>query len=116
MKPLAIPLSIALALLPDVAVADSCWREACNLATLRPVFAQLDARARTPGTRPVHIVQIGDSHTAGDVLTGAWRDLLQTRYGNGGRGVLAAGRPWLGQPLATSSSIAVAEQICPGVQ
>jgi lysophospholipase L1-like esterase len=44
----------------------------------------------------VHIVQIGDSHTASDVLTGAWRDLLQARYGNGGRGVLAAGRPWDG--------------------
>jgi hypothetical protein len=91
-------LAAALALLlPGVAVADDCQREACNLATLRPVFAQLDAaRAQTPGTRPVHIVQIGDSHTAGDVLTGAWRDLLQARYGNGGRGVLAAGRPWDG--------------------
>jgi len=96
-KRLAIPLAIALALPPGVAVADSCWRETCNLATLKPVFARLDAaRERTPGARPVHIVQIGDSHTAGDVLTGAWRDLLQARYGNGGRGVLAAGRPWDG--------------------
>jgi lysophospholipase L1-like esterase len=97
-KPRAILLAIILALpLPGAAAADSCWREACNLATLKPVFARLDAaRARTPGMRPVHIVQIGDSHTAGDVLTGAWRDLLQTRYGNGGRGVLAPGRPWDG--------------------
>jgi lysophospholipase L1-like esterase len=94
MKPLAIALAL---LLPGVAAADDCQREACNLATLKPVFARLDAvRARTPGTRPVHIVQIGDSHTAGDVLTGAWRDLLQARYGPGGRGVLAAGRPWDG--------------------
>jgi lysophospholipase L1-like esterase len=84
-------------MLSSTAQAADCDREACNLATLRPVFARLDAaRARTPGTRPVHIVQIGDSHTAGDVLTGAWRDLLQARYGNGGRGVLAAGRPWDG--------------------
>ncbi|WP_066822536.1 GDSL-type esterase/lipase family protein [Sphingomonas mali] len=97
MRPFAIPLAIVLALLPGAAIADSCWRETCNLATLRPVFARLDAaRARTPGARPVHIIQIGDSHTAGDVLTGAWRDLLQARYGNGGRGVLAAGRPWDG--------------------
>lgn len=98
MKPRAILLAIILALpLPGAAAADSCWREACNLATLKPVFARLDAaRARTPGMRPVHIVQIGDSHTAGDVLTGAWRDLLQARYGNGGRGVLAPGRPWDG--------------------
>jgi lysophospholipase L1-like esterase len=84
-------------MLSSTAQAADCDREAYNLATLRPVFARLDAaRARTPGTRPVHIVQIGDSHTAGDVLTGAWRDLLQARYGNGGRGVLAAGRPWDG--------------------
>jgi lysophospholipase L1-like esterase len=96
-KPLAVPLALALASLPGMAAADSCWRETCNLATLKPVFARLDAaRARTPGMRPVHIVQIGDSHTAGDVLTGAWRDLLQERYGNGGRGVLAPGRPWDG--------------------
>jgi len=97
-KPLAISLAIILALpLPGAADADSCWRETCNLATLRPVFARLEAaHARTPDTRPVHIVQIGDSHTAGDVLTGAWRDLLQARYGSGGRGVLAPGRPWDG--------------------
>ena len=94
MKGLALALVL---LLPRAAAADDCEREACNLATLKPVFARLDAsRAHIPGTRPVHIVQIGDSHTAGDVLTGAWRDLLQARYGNGGRGVLAAGRPWDG--------------------
>ncbi|WP_264941252.1 GDSL-type esterase/lipase family protein [Sphingomonas caeni] len=45
---------------------------------------------------PVHILQIGDSHTAGDVTTAAWRDLLQARYGNGGRGVLPPGRPYAG--------------------
>ena len=94
MKVLAVALAL---LLPGAAIADECDRTGCSLATLKPVFAKLDAaRARTPGTRPVHIVQIGDSHTAGDVLTGAWRDLLQARYGNGGRGVLAAGRPWDG--------------------
>jgi len=83
--------------LPGVAAAADCDGASCNLSTLKPVFALLDAaRARTPGTRPVHIVQIGDSHTAGDVLTGAWRDLLQARYGDGGRGVLAPGRPWDG--------------------
>ena len=94
MKALVFALAL---LLPGTAAADDCQREACNLAALRPVFARLDAaRAGIPGIRPVHIVQIGDSHTAGDVLTGAWRDLLQARYGNGGRGVLAPGRPWDG--------------------
>ena len=94
MKRLAAALAL---MLSSTAQAADCDRSGCNLATLRPVFARLDAaRARTPGTRPVHIVQIGDSHTAGDVLTGAWRDLLQARYGLGGRGVLAPGRPWDG--------------------
>lgn len=60
--------------------------------TLRPFFAKL-AHA---GTRPVHILQIGDSHTAGDAITGAWRDILQQKYGSGGRGVLAPGRPYDG--------------------
>ncbi len=60
--------------------------------TLRPFLAKL-AHA---GTRPVHILQIGDSHTAGDAITGAWRDLLQQRYGSAGRGVLAPGRPFDG--------------------
>lgn len=98
MKPLVVAVLVALAsLLPGMAAAENCWGEACNLATLKPVFARLEAaRARAPGTRPVHIVQIGDSHTAGDVLTGAWRELLQARYGGGGRGVLAPGRPWDG--------------------
>lgn len=60
--------------------------------TLRPFFAKL-AHA---GARPVHILQIGDSHTAGDAITGAWRDLLQQKYGSAGRGVLAPGRPYDG--------------------
>ena len=94
MKGLAVTLALTLS---STAQAADCNASGCNLATLKPVFARLDAaRARTPGTRPVHIVQIGDSHTAGDVLTGAWRDLLQARYGNGGRGMLAPGRPWDG--------------------
>jgi len=60
--------------------------------TLRPFFAKL-AHANM---RPVHILQIGDSHTAGDAITSAWRDLLQQKYGAAGRGVLAPGRPFDG--------------------
>jgi len=60
--------------------------------TLRPFFAKLTHA----NTRPVHILQIGDSHTAGDAITGAWRDLLQQKYGSAGRGVLAPGRPFDG--------------------
>lgn len=34
----------------------------------------------------IHVVQFGDSHTAGDSMTGALRDRLQERYGDGGMG------------------------------
>ncbi len=89
--------ALAVLMLPAIASAGPCDGEACNLDTLKPVFAQMaSAPSARAGRRPVHILQIGDSHTAGDVLTGAWRDLLQLRYGNGGRGVLAPGRPWDG--------------------
>ena len=60
--------------------------------TLRPFFAKLAHAA----ARPVHILQIGDSHTAGDAITSAWRELLQQKYGSAGRGVLAPGRPFDG--------------------
>lgn len=52
--------------------------------------------AAMPQDRPVHIVQIGDSHTAGDAITGALRDALQARLGNGGRGLMPAGHPHAG--------------------
>ena len=55
--------------------------------------------ADMPTDRPVHIVQIGDSHTAGDAITGALRDALQARLGNGGRGLMPAGRPHSGVRL-----------------
>ena len=48
-----------------------------------------------PG-QTLHVVQIGDSHTAGDLFTGAWRSVWQQRYGQGGRGVLPVGRPYRG--------------------
>ena len=66
----------------------------CDAERLRPVFARLRS-ARADG-RVVRIVQIGDSHTAGDQVTGSWRALLQARYGAAGRGILAPGRPYQG--------------------
>ena len=75
--------------------APNCVEALCNGQVLAPFFEKLGA-ARGHGGKPVHILQIGDSHTAGDAITGAWRDLLQARYGSGGRGVLAPGRPYAG--------------------
>jgi lysophospholipase L1-like esterase len=79
------------------AAAAPCQATLCQADSLEPYFEKL-ARARdhSAGQRPVHILQIGDSHTAGDSITGAWRDLLQAQYGSGGRGVTAAGRPYPG--------------------
>ena len=73
----------------------TCSDALCGGDTLAPVMAKL-AGARAGRGRPVHILQIGDSHTAGDTITGAWRDTLQGRFGIGGRGVLPPGRPYDG--------------------
>ncbi|MDB5692293.1 MAG: hypothetical protein JWO81_1356 [Alphaproteobacteria bacterium] len=70
--------------------AAGCGATLCYADALAPFLAKLR------GGAPVHIIQIGDSHTAGDMVTNGWRTRLQARYGAGGRGVLAAGRPYAG--------------------
>jgi lysophospholipase L1-like esterase len=75
--------------------ASACIGSLCNAGALDPWFQKLD-RLKAGVARPVHVLQIGDSHSAGDSITGAWRDLLQARYGAGGRGVLPPGRPYDG--------------------
>jgi lysophospholipase L1-like esterase len=66
----------------------------CDGGALGTVAAKLRMAER--GERQVHILQIGDSHTAGDMITNGLRRRLQEKYGNGGRGVLAAGTPYRG--------------------
>src|SRR4051812_7775644 len=73
----------------------SCRATLCYAESLEPFLARLED-ARPNRGAPVHIIQIGGSHTAGDMITSGWRTRLQARYGNGGRGVLAAGRPYQG--------------------
>lgn len=73
-----------------------CVEALCNARALDPFLEKLARAAPAPGKRPVHILQIGDSHTAGDTITGAWRELIQSRHGPGGRGVLPPGRPYQG--------------------
>lgn len=72
-----------------------CHATLCYGESLAPFLARLRATRHESG-QPVHIIQIGDSHTAGDMITNGWRARLQARYGAGGRGVLAAGRPYSG--------------------
>jgi lysophospholipase L1-like esterase len=98
MKPIALmvaALAALAALAPISALAARCVGPVCDAERLAPLFARLAVARRGQGPA-VHILQIGDSHTAGDAVTGAWRDLLQARYGAGGRGVLAPGRPYDG--------------------
>lgn len=87
-------LALATATAATPAVTAECAGGLCGYSTLRPYFEKL-AAARG-GDRPVHILQIGDSHTAGDAITGAWRDALQARYGSAGRGVMPPGKPFQG--------------------
>jgi len=61
--------------------------------TLLPFFNAL--KGLQTGTRkdPVTILQIGDSHTAGDFLSGQMRALLQAKFGTAGRGIVPPGLP-----------------------
>jgi lysophospholipase L1-like esterase len=65
--------------------------DAQALAPFFKALADVQSGART---RPVHIIQLGDSHTAADHITGALRSRLQARFGEGGRGALPPGRPY----------------------
>lgn len=58
---------------------------------LAPFFAALDSRT---SRQPVRILQIGDSHTANDSLSGRMRQRFQARFGAAGRGWLPAGMPY----------------------
>lgn len=60
---------------------------------LKPFFHKL-AAPRAVDALPVVVLQIGDSHSAADHISGALRARLQARFGEGGRGVLPPGRPY----------------------
>jgi hypothetical protein len=87
----AAAAALMLAAAPDA----SCVRALCGADALAPLFAKL-ASARAGSAPSVHILQIGDSHSAGDSITGPWREALQARFGSGGRGVLPPGKPFDG--------------------
>lgn len=61
---------------------------------LAPFFASLDAAEDKSAHQPLRILQIGDSHTANDSLSGRMRDRFQARFGPSGRGWLPAGIPF----------------------
>ncbi len=63
-------------------------------AALRRFFEALARLESGQAQDDVRITQFGDSHTAADIQTAAVRRALQTRFGDGGRGFVAIGRPW----------------------
>jgi len=73
-----------------------CPTGLCQPEGVRGLFEALAATEAEARPRPVHILQIGDSHTAGDRITGKVRVELQRRFGRAGRGVLPPGVPWTG--------------------
>ncbi|MEQ5209109.1 hypothetical protein ABN217_19290, partial [Proteus sp. fly-1067] len=50
-----------------------------------PNLSRLDNKLKQ-GNQQIHIVQIGDSHTAADFFSGELRTLFQQRYGDAGPG------------------------------
>jgi lysophospholipase L1-like esterase len=73
--------------------ASVCADGLCQAEALTSLFEALAATEAGQRARPVHILQIGDSHTAGDRITGKLRAELQARFGAAGRGVMPAGPP-----------------------
>ncbi|MDB4941508.1 MAG: putative periplasmic protein [Labilithrix sp.] len=65
-------------------------------AALRRFFESVARLEAGQASDDVRIVQFGDSHTAADIETAVIRRALQGRFGDGGRGYVALGRPWKG--------------------
>lgn len=61
--------------------------------TMEHLYKALAAAEQAEPTARVLLVFFGDSHTAGDSMTSRLRVSWQTRFGDGGRGLVAAGRP-----------------------
>lgn len=104
MKALLVAAALALA---GPAAAQTCVGGLCGTQALAPWFEDL-AKVEAGQPLRVHVLQIGDSHTAGEVIPGTVRSRLQGRFGRGGRGYLAPGVPYDGyaprQVVATTTN------------
>ncbi len=89
-------MALCFALLAGATHANDCQSGVCGVGSLAPFFNALQAVKSGQRQRPVHVIQIGDSHTANDYIAGALRDQLQYAFGHGGRGVLPPGVPYTG--------------------
>jgi lysophospholipase L1-like esterase len=61
--------------------------------SLDALFAALAASEKGEAPGRSLLLFFGDSHTAGDAMTSRIRSSLQARFGDAGRGLVAAGRP-----------------------
>lgn len=59
---------------------------------LDPFFVKLQQLETRQGSPRICILQIGDSHTEGDMLSGQLRSNFQGRFGDAGRGMVPAGK------------------------
>ena len=76
---------------PRVALAEPTGLRDADKA-LTATFTRLRALEKGEGTR-TDILQMGASHTASHFFTDALRGALTARFGDGGRGYIAAGKP-----------------------
>ena len=68
-----------------------------DCGTLDPFFAALhplEEPAKPGNPETVTVLHYGDSPTTADLITGDVRELLQSRFGDAGRGFLLAAKPW----------------------
>ena len=93
---LGVVLALSVAMFASGAWAQTCAASICGAGGLAPFFHALHQLKAGERRRPVHIIQLGDSHTANDYIAGALRDQLQYAFGHGGRGVLPPGVPYAG--------------------
>jgi lysophospholipase L1-like esterase len=63
-------------------------------AAMRRFFESLARLEAGQAQDDVRVVQFGDSHTAADIQTAVVRRSLQARFGDGGRGFVAIGKPY----------------------
>jgi lysophospholipase L1-like esterase len=73
----------------------------CGLFNARAIMPFFTALGRLEAPDPngvVRVLQFGDSHTSADFWSGRVRQRLQTRFGDGGPGLILPAKPWRGYP------------------
>ncbi|MGE0424371.1 MAG: GDSL-type esterase/lipase family protein [Reyranellaceae bacterium] len=85
-----LALGVLLACSPDTGEGGASAAPAAQLSGLHRQLNELQSGRRSR----VNIVQIGDSHTATDHLSGRLRELFQRQFGDAGRGLMPPGYPF----------------------